>query len=333
MKSKCYFLWALVVILPSCEPQLEDYLFVPESIETAIVMRSQYISHTSSELIYETDVVLLDNYEFLGDNIIFDDEVVFVNNNGTTQILNFNARRSQAPSGKSSTIVMIDESGSYEETDPANARSQIINKFLNDHQSPDNYILAAFSREGYLEQEPVEYFNDNFSTAFHEPLTYIFDLAKRTGGKSFLYDAVDQALNKFNSASGTNEQREMVILVHASDDGSNAAPSDLLAKAKASNVRLHFIEMANEPDNALVSLSQQTGGFYVACPTSKEMICAFTHFERLLNGESYKHTIRVRYRPAGTTIQSGFELRQTIKVTDSYDGFTYNPAYAYVKVP
>ena len=333
MRTSGYILLCVLLASLSCQPYLYvGDTFVPESIATSAVTQTKYISHTSTELIYEVNVVLLDDYGDSYDNTIYDeDQFAFISSSGTTEVLKFDWGVSTSTPGTSSTIILIDESGSYEETDPANARSQVINKFLNDHQSPSNYMLASFSKEGNLTKEPLEYFNENFSTAWREPLNYIFDLVKRTGGKSSLFDAMDQALNKFTG--NTNNKKELVVLVNSRDDNSSATVSSVLQKAKANNVRLHFIELAKEPNASLIELAQQTGGIYIACPSSKEMIAAFNHLQRLLDERSFQHRFRIRYRPTGSTIQSGFELRQTIKATDPYDGFKYNPAYVFVKVP
>ena len=335
MKTKSFLLFFIASFF-SCTIYLqdEDYRFFPARREIAVVTNSQYISHTSSEVIYEMEVVLLPYFEGdANDDYIYlpQEDFAFENPN-TAQIIDFDTVKITAPAGNLSVACLIDQSGSYEETDYYNSRSQVINKFFQDNSPPDNFLVGGFSRGGLLREDPVELFKDNFINDWQAPQEYLFGLAKRTSGTSSLYDALANTLTKFNSP-GVNQRKELIVLAHSQDAGSSVSISAVIQQAKAYGVRIHAIELGNELNGVLAPFSQQTGGIHAYCPTIEESATMFNHFRRLLKGSWKVYRIRARYQPGSGVVQSGFDFTQMMKINAAEFDFQYNPVYVSIKVP
>jgi hypothetical protein len=228
---------------------------------------------------------------------------------------------------------MLDESGSYEEIDPYNIRSQAVSKFISDISASDNFMLAGFSSGGKLAEEPVQYFQSNFTSDWNSAQSDLFSLAKLTGGKSKLYDAALSAIDKLNE-NKINQQKHLLLVAHAPDNGSSSSAAVVIQKAIASGVKIHTLEFGNELlAGPLTNLSGQTDGIHAFCATAEELVTEFNHLHRLLTGTYEPLRIRLRFKPGATTVQSGSEFTQTIKITSSKYDFEYNPAYVFIKVP
>ncbi|MFZ6013374.1 MAG: vWA domain-containing protein [Bacteroidota bacterium] len=310
----------------------DDYKFLPERIETAMIMRSQYVQNSSTELAYDIDVVLLSEYEDLVDNTYLQKEDFKFSDPTYTSLVPFDVVSVKQAATPSSILLMVDQSGSYEDVDPYNVRSQAISKMLYDIQTPHRILLSGFSRGGLID-EPVEWMGQNFlgeGKAFQESL---FSLAKQTGGTSSLYDALDVGLDRLLQAD-VQSRKELVVLARSGDAGSSQSMVSIVQKAKANQIRIHSIVLGNNVGpESLAPVSLQTGGIYASCPTTKELTTVFSHLHRILNGKADVYRIRVRYKPNNAVIQPGFELIQTLSITDDSYDFDFNPVYTYVKVP
>lgn len=331
MKIKALIAFLPLMLVSACEVIFDnDLRYLPVRNPTAVVLKNRLVSYTSTELVYETDVLLLEIYDGWDNTFLEKQDFAFGGNVKTT-VLDFQ-RMPSGNTGASSSLLLLDASGSYKTTDPYNARSQAINKFFHDHSPPEVFLLGAFSKNGSLTGDGVEFYNDHFTSDREQYTRYLFDLATRTGGSSSLYDALYKSIDKY--AVGNQARRELVSLVHAPDEGSSVLPSDVTQKAKANSVRLHMISLGSEASlQSLAAIAQETGGCFAACRDEKEMVCVFNQLHRLLNSNVEAYRIRVKVEPPAGTIVSGWEWMQTIRITDTQFNYEYNPAYAYIKIP
>lgn len=330
MKTKALIALLLLTLAGACEVIFDnDMRYLPVRDPTAVVLKNRLVSYTSTELVYETDVLLLEIYDGW-DNTFLEKEDFVLGGSFKTTVLDFQ-RIPSGNTGASSSLLLLDASGSYKTTDPYNARSQAINKFFHDHSPPDDFLLGAFSKNGSLTGDGVEFYSDHFSADHEQHTRYLFDLAKRTGGSSSLYDALYKSIDKFSAG---NHRSELVSLVHAPDEASSVQLTDVVQKAKAKGVRMHMIALGSEVSlPSLAAIAQETGGFFAACRDEKEMVCVFNQLHRLLNSNVEAYRIRVKVEPPAVTIASGLEWMQAIYITDTQFAYEYNPAYVYVKIP
>jgi hypothetical protein len=296
-----------------------------------MVTRSQYISHTSTEIIYEVEIVLLGEYQNSRDYTGLLSKNFDFGTNTTTKVIAFDTISKKASPESYSLLLLLDESGSYEQLDPYNVRSQAINKFLYDNSPTDNFALAGFSAGGKLNEEPLELNSTIFSDYSSATEEYLFNLSKRTGGTSKLYNAIDQAVNKF-SGVGINPRKELVVIAHAADGGSTITSSSAIQHAIQNNVRISCIEFGNELNGALASVAEQTNGFHIVCKDADEVSTSLLHLRRMLRQTFHPYRLRLQFTP-GKTIQSGDSFTQAININDDIYKINYSPVYAFIKIP
>lgn len=321
-------------------PPFEDNVKVfPPTKDAMVVRQVRYVSHTASTLSFEIDLYHLKGYDY-GHLVL---PGFFYNDFGldTTYfqfpstgnfILKGSDRFTGISSVPSSSVILVDESGSYDTLDHFNSRSQGITKLCQDFASPGQFLLGGFSQNGDLKDEPVEFYQTNFSTYTEKQLPFIFDLSKKTGGQSNLYDAVDNSLDHLISEGSSS--KNIIILAHSKDESSTALPDQLITKANANQIQIHIIFRGNEEDaHSLAKLAEGTHGTFATCPSVGEMMCSFENLYSVLDAADQVYRLTIKYIPTSGTIVSGQEFLFTIKTHDQYFDIDNNPLVAYVKVP
>ena len=129
--------------------QLEDPRYLPLSQDTEVLREYAYVSHTATTITYDVKVSALARNDASFDYTLFLEEEFEFEGDGTFQITSFVNDENMTTSGNTSTILLIDQSGSYLQVDPYNNRSKGINKFLED-LSPNDFMLGGCSASGSL---------------------------------------------------------------------------------------------------------------------------------------------------------------------------------------
>lgn len=325
MKSKMVlwltFLFAGCTLFPA-----EEYRYLPLHEDAALLRNYTYSSYTTTSVVYEVEVSALAWYN--SDFVLFENEFT-LEGDGTFEVLDFDNANATL-TGNSSTVLLIDQSGSYLELDPFNNRSKAINKFLEDFVAPGEFMLGGFSASGMV-TTPVEYASDNFSSSWVDA-AFLFGLAERTGGTSSLYDALDNALDKLSSS--LKPDKNLVVMIHAADAGSSVSLAEVITKANLNNVKIHVIVFGDQPlPSEVWSIAEQTDGMFALCENDSDLITVFDNLERLLNIYSAFNTLTIQFTPTAGNVLSGNEYETWIRLTDSYSGYEFNPVYVKVKIP
>ena len=309
---------------------------LPPSNTTIIVRQARYVNNTASELNFEIDL-----YHVIGDYRIHTTNYFYNDLGYDTRVNypsggNFILVDSGAYNGSSvipsSSIILIDESGNYDSLDHYNYRSQGLLKLCQDFVGPSKFLVGGFSKNGKLGIEPIAFFENNFSTYTQSMQPFVFDLSKRTGGESNLYDAVDASLDKLIANGGSTSN--IIVLAHANDASSAATIDNLITKATINSIQIHIVFIGDPAETtALAKLSESTHGTFVVCPTTGEMMCSLENFYSILGAADQVYRLKLKYQPSSGTITSGQELWFTIPVYDTYSADDYNPMVIYIKVP
>jgi hypothetical protein len=323
----------LTLLCCSCNfiPATDADIFYPPRKDVAMVTRSQYVSNTSTEIIYEVEIVLLGNYQNSADYTGLVSGNFNFGTNNSTRIIAFDTITQKASKNPYSILLLLDESGTYDIIDPYNVRSQVINKFLYENLVPDNFIIGGFSSGGHLTEEPVELNSGTFSDYDSPTEEYLFNLSKRTGGTSKLYNAIDNAVTKFNGPNA-NSRKELILMAHAADGGSTISSSTVVQHAIENNVRVTCVEFGNELSGGLAAVAERTNGLHISCKSADEVSTTFLHLRRLLGQTFHPYRLRLQLIP-GKAIQSGDSFTQEINISDDIYNITYSPVYAHVKIP
>jgi hypothetical protein len=328
MKSKISLLMIGLVMLSCATWYVDETKAIQEGKDTGLIRKAAYVSNTASELVFDTDASLMWGYTDAYDNIYLLQEAFTFAGNGTYTITDFKVV--QAPAGgRSSTVVIVDQSGSYEADDGKNTRSKSLDKFFYDVQAPSDFMLGASASAGAISPEPIEFYQSSFSNDAEGQVPYLFGLAKRTGGKSAILDALSLAIDKVQSSTGT---RNVVALVHGPDQVSSIPADALITKALSKQVKISII-MLGVKDDVMTKIGESTGGLVSLCPTEKETITTFNHLYRLLNYVNQVYRLRVKFVPTAGGLLSGTETVHTLMVHDKTNDYDYNPMVVYVKIP
>jgi len=325
----------LLVFLAACYP-LEDFpeKQLPEdNLDASVVVASRYLSHNANELSFEADVVLLSRYSSFGDDPFYQEEDFQLSGQGGTYVIDrFLNNQYFRSSGNSSSVILIDQSGSYAATDPHNYRSKAIHKFMEDSYPDGDFMVGGFAAGGNVTNMPTEYIADNFTTASDDQLPGLYEMAKRTGGKSNVYDAMDHAIEKLIPIQVAN--KDLVVLVHAQDEVSDADFESVNAKAIANGVLVHIIALGSETDEELLSsMALSTGGSFAYCKDHKTMVTVLANLQRLLNGVAQGYSIRIKVVKSTGSYQPGEAVYTTITAMDHFSEYEFNPGVVTVKIP
>ncbi len=332
MKSR--WSWLLLFLsLIGCTINLPDAGKVyPRGVDAAVLNQTTILS-SSDSLIFESQFSLLDLAGYFDIGGVQQQDFTFTSP-GHYTILDF---RQTYPTGdpQAAVVVLEDESGDYNALDPYNFRSKMINKFCQDIQPPGSFVAGGFSRQGSI-NAPLEFSSADFTTDWKSLQDFIFTLSQRTGGKSSLYDALSQAINKLNLESAPN--KNIIVLAHAGDNGSTAILSQVIDSAVSGHMKIHVLFLGKSEDLGVIpQLSSLTGGMLAILPTDsvtrkpEELITVFNHLYRLMCGKKWVYKLKVSYRPESGTLSG--DVTHTLKVVNYIDGKDYNPIVIYTRIP
>ncbi len=320
-------LYVLIFLLSSCTIIKEQPKFVPAGDYTLVTLSSKYVSHTSTQLVYTVKILLLDNFLTLGDYSILGEGNFALSGNGVSAISNFGITQVNFLPVESS-IVLLDQSGSYAKTDPDNLRSQLVSKYLSDCSQVNFFQLGGFSKGGRLFNEPVEFLTNGFTNAWQAPAQGLYTLAQQTGGQSNLYDAINTSVNSF-SVTPPNATRNCLVLMNANDQASSLSLNSLLQNASSINMHVNLTCVDSSVNKlSAASLAMQTGGWLAVCNTPKQMVTVIGNWNRLTSGQATAYNFTVTLQP-DIALSSGDEILTKVYLLNS----SVNSAYLYVKIP
>ena len=320
--------WILLLLsLFGCKPYQPDAVkLYPIGKNTAVLNQTTVLSGVDS-LVFESQLSFLDlaGHFDVGDVALQD---FTFTSPGHYTILDFVQTRPTGDS-RAAMVILEDESGEYNTLDPYNFRSKMINKFCQDIEPPGIFVVGGFSSQGSIDA-PAEFSSVDFTTDWKSQQDFIFSLSTRTGGKSSLYDALSQSLDRLNLESAPN--KSIVVLAHTGDGSSTASLTEVILKAVSGGMRIHVLFLGDrDAVGVMPQLSSLTGGMFAILPTDQELITVFNHLKRLITGGKYVYTLKVSYRPESGTL-SVPDVTHTLKVAN-YNGEDYNPVVIYTKVP
>ena len=334
MKSKVCSL--IVLVLAGCAIDGPgDRRYLPADADVALLQSGGYAGHASSEIVFEASVLVLNTfYEGFDNDYLVPADFQVSGPAGSYTVESFDAQDLPAPAAPSSTVFVIDQSGSYADTDPFNTRAQAINKFVHDVVSPNTLLIGASARQGSLSAEPLEVQGVQVTNGSHGDGNYIFELGHRTGGLNAILDGADEALDLLIDNGDPAARKQLVLLVHGNDQSSATSIGSVVLKAQHAGIAIHVIALGPAPDAGFFAqLAEDTGGMFAPCPTEKQMVKVFSELERLINGPRFVYRLRVRFNPSQGQVAPGTEWLFRIGISDEYLERTYNDVPVKINIP
>ena len=302
----------------------KDFRYYPEGSYASMLVSYQYISRSTTEVIYDINVASFSYYN----DIYYDPSNYKFEGPGTFNIVQIEGVE-KISNNTSANIILVDQSGSYIDIDPHDFRTKALNKFLEDFSPQGSVLLGGFSVDGLMTQQPVQYDEQGFTSSWINR-DFLFELPKETGGNSSLFDAIASSVNQLSQRS--ENQKNIFVLAHANDASSTATITDLVTQAAANSIHIHFIMLGISPTEVW-DIAQPTNGMLAYCLQDLDMLTIFQHLEKLINGTVYTSRVRVSFKPNSGIVTSGDIYENQIRISDKTVGYDLNPIFVKIKVP
>lgn len=330
MKTKAFY-FLTMLFMSGCEVLTPVETFLPKQNDAAILAGMKYVSHTSEELIMETDLIVLNTFYSNLDNDYLSKEDIEVVGDGTYLIESFDIITKQASGEQACLLLLLDQSASFFHDDPFNSRSQSLSKFAYDAVIRDQLLVGAASkRDG---DTGTAFSSGDFDHDGTAHSTFIYSLSTSTAGTGSLAATMEMFMDRLALCE---KLRKELVIFYKSEWLSQPLREQLAARAKAENASIHLIGLGDDRgDEFLYSgLATETQGIYMGCPSVHEANKVFSELARLISGDRTGYRIRLRFTTEpGNPLLPGSTTRHTILIVDPYSGKSYNPVYMTLTIP
>ncbi len=287
---KKIIIYILLFILVSACRKMEFDSETDSHFNVPVLHSAQIISHTIHSINFNLDISVCDSTFVYGPALA---DIHTYNVSGYSYTVNSDSLIKVSNFQNYCTALLIDQSGSYLNTDFDNKRFIAFNSFYRNIKPEDSYILSAFSKGGQLENDICTVYGGAFTNGYEESkIKDLLNLSVKTGGESCLYDALFKMTNYVDSlGNGTN--RSIVAFVHNKDVASLHTISEVIANAIAKNIKINIIWFGdiNFNLNQFSKIPAQTGGFSIFCNSYFNFMSAFLSLDKLL----HKDVMATRY--------------------------------------
>jgi hypothetical protein len=226
--------------------------------------------------------------------------------------------------------MLLDQSGSIDDTDPADSRIQAAKLFMSALAGGDTALLAAFaSGNGSLGADVVT-FGSGFTTDGRSYFGTLDSLADSVGGGTPLYRAVVTMIHQTaDRAPSTN--RAVVVFTDGQDtDGQNDI-DDIAQAAAARGVAVFTVGLSTGSDaSVLAQIAGRTGGAAFWAADARQLVSYYRTLGNILRGTAPTYRTSWRMSRSVGTFGSGSWVTTSVRVKTPV-GTAYAPFY--VEVP
>ena len=340
-KTTLYILLLSLFFAMACEkdtPFMRGLVGVP----TAYVADIQYVEHNGNTLLLQVDIAVVTHRDYdysylddtafkIQDNLIYDftiDSIEHIERNGNVAY---------------TSMLMIDQSGSYNDYDPFNQRLRAVNKFLGEINeiSNANCGLAHY----YRDTSERDYFillneGNPFTVAYHENLIQQFWSTYYVQNTSNMYDAVFSTFTFFDMYAN-NQNNSVTIFAHDLDDGLGMSYNALIDSAVNHNIKINIISIGDYTP-IFADITGATGGFLsiIDARSIAESMDKGTpmlaSLHRILSEETFVYRLHIKVERNTGSFYPGVLIRHLLKVeqfNSDNEEIVYNPLYLYYKFP
>ncbi|ANH81542.1 hypothetical protein A8C56_11650 [Niabella ginsenosidivorans] len=200
--------------------------------------------------------------------------------------------------GNYSSIMLMDQSGSTDNTDPDDLRIDAGKIFCwNMNQGDESWVW---------------WFSDNYAkigTGFTNDTAQLVkdveSVRNKSKGNTRLYDSQIAAVTDI-AGKGTKSVKALLTFTDGEDNLSSKSSSAVVSAATAKNVRLYNIGLGSSSDAYLFDQAIATGGAFMYAQDAQQLISMFGNLGKLLDGSAKFYSIEWEMTPVGnTTIPKG----------------------------
>ncbi|MBL7873876.1 MAG: VWA domain-containing protein [Cyclobacteriaceae bacterium] len=220
-------------------------------------------------------------------------------------------RQSPNPSTQAySALLLVENTLDFPLTqleDPySNRRFEALNYFFLKNQSPNNFALAAFGKNGKMGSDV------KFCAGFNEPWqTYASEaikLSEMEGGTNNILDALTKSID-YVVNNATNPNKAIVVLTHTPPDYPYSKYLEVVQKAILNKVTIHIIDLNYHGETEIFgfnALALKTGGFYISAGPAGGSYPVFgfgatmVQLSEMLNRQYQEYVMRIEIKYTGT---------------------------------
>lgn len=282
------------------------------TLPTAAVVAARVVSWSSSQLEFETDLAVTDGSRVLQTS----PSALSINSfNGLDFSQISAASVNGGGSGPFSAVMLFDQSGSIQTTDPGDSRLQAAKFFLSAMGAGDEVVVSAFSSGGRLQFEPVTVWG-SFTANGRSYFSLIDQLASLEGGGTPLY-AATSTMTSYVAANGSRPNRAVLVFT----DGRNTdagSMDDAINLARSRNVKLFMIGLSQDVDVAVLSeMAERTGGALMWAGDARQLVSYYRTLGAILRGEAVLQRVRWRVTRSTGSFGRGSYFYTSVRVGTS----------------
>ena len=184
-----------------------------------------------------------------------------------------------------SAVLLMDQSGSIELTDPNNARLQAARIFLNTvkpSSGADMVLLSAFASDGELGHDIVRY--HDFTSDGASLFQAVENLAKLEGGGTPLYRAI-QTLTPIvaNESEKSGSLAALVVFTDGDNTAFGVTLEEAIETARSRSVRVYMVGLGTETNRSIIArIAEETGGAVMWAKDPKQLVAVYGSLGSLL---------------------------------------------------
>jgi len=319
---------------------------------SSFCFETKYISHSGNELFIDMDIaVFVGGY---GDDLLSINDSAFKDYSIPNHSIYVDSIESVTLNEAEtySNLILLDQSEGWNDYDLFNAKTRSLNKaILDGKENPLNEIaLGSFARNGYFtNSSSIWVFEDGnpFTQTSEELGKILYDKFWEYGGTSNIYDALFDMIDHCTNFS-TLENKYITVITHGYPDNENSYTADeIIAKAKANNIKINIMMLADNDDGEMAKLAGGTGGFIqmITNTPSKELFVSdivdegapvMASMHRILAKDIHVYKVHLRLVKTSGNWQPGATLYNYYQTLERYTDGTirinnYMPYY--VEIP
>ncbi len=213
---------------------------------------------------------------------------------------------------KYSSIMLMDQSGSTNDTDPDDLRINAGKIFCwNMEQGNDSWVWW-FSSNYYK-------IGSGFSSDTAQLVKDVESVRNKPKDQTLLYDSQYESVNSL-SKSAAKPVKALLTFTDGKNNSGSKSGADVVNAAKTGNVRLYNIGLGASSDDYLYDQAVATGGAFMYAKDAKQLISMFGNLGKLLDGSARFYSVEWEMTPAkGNTVISKGTYKVVLQVVTPYN--------------
>lgn len=285
------------IVVAAGETRQANFSLAPRTEAIAVVAATRIVSMDVDEgMVFEVDVAVLDEngdpVPGLGPSAFTMGEWVPWPSNATMITTQHSVVAWNGTPTPYSALLLMDQSGSIVQTDPANSRLMAGKVFLNALGPGDAVQLAAFASGGLLPAQPVTLYGTGFTANGSSFFGALDQLAALEAGSTPLYLATHSMIS-YVASSAPTPNKALVVFTDGDDTYGQATLQNVVDACTHHGVRLYMVALGSAVTvDTLGFMVGRCGGTVMAATDAPQLVSLFGTLGGILSGAATVYRTR-----------------------------------------